>query len=154
MSREAFAEAVSGIKSKYPDPCSALLPALHRAQEEFGWLSPEALESVADVLSMSKAFVRGVATFHSMYRVNPQGRHLIALCTNVSCAVCGSEDLLRVLRERYSLEPGFTSPDGRFSLIEMECIGACDGSPAMLVNEDEHVNLTPDSIIEILEQYK
>lgn len=154
MSRAAFAEAVNGIKSKYPDPRSALLPALHKAQEEFGWLSPEVLESVANSLSMSRAFVRGVATFHSMYRVKPQGRHLIALCTNVSCTVCGSEDILRVLKERYSLEPGGTSPDGRFSLVEMECIGACDVSPAMLVNEDEHANLTTDNIIALLEQYK
>jgi len=142
------------IKSKYPDPRSALLPALYLAQKELGWLSPEALSQVAKTLNLPEAAVRGTATFYSMFRQVEVGRHLIQLCTNVSCMILGAERLVEWLETRYGLVPNGTTSDGRFSLVVMECIGACGTGPAMLVDTDFHEDLTEDNLEGILERYK
>jgi NADH:ubiquinone oxidoreductase subunit E len=89
-----------------------------------------------------------------MYRQKPMGRHLIQLCTNVSCMILGAERLVDFLKSTYGVEPGGVSPDGRFSLVIMECIGACGTAPAMLVNDDFHENLTEKNLQEILEKYR
>lgn len=142
------------LRARYPTARAALLPAIYIAQREFGWLSPEAYEAVSDVLGIPKATVRGVATFYAMYKQRPAGRHLIQLCTNVSCMIVGAEKLVDYLKNKYSLEVGGTTPDGRFSLVIMECIGGCDAAPAMLVDEDYHGGLTAENIDRILEGYK
>jgi len=147
-------KGISEIRGKYPDRKSALLPALYVAQREFGWLSEEAMMSVARALNLPEAMVRGTASFYSMFRHKPVGRHLIQLCTNVSCMILGAEKLVDFLRSKYGVEPGGTSLDGRYSLVVMECIGACGTAPAMLVNTDFHDNLTVTTIEEILEKYK
>jgi len=145
---------ISEIRGKYPDRKSALLPALYIAQRKFGWLSEEAMMSVARALNLPEAMVRGTASFYSMFRHKPAGRHLIQLCTNVSCMILGAEKLVDFLGSNYGIEPGGTSLDGRYSLVVMECIGACGTAPAMLVNTDFHDNLTEKRIEEILENYK
>jgi NADH-quinone oxidoreductase E subunit len=142
------------IIKRYPTPRSAVLPALFIAQNEYGWLSPEALDAVSSVLDMPKATVKGVATFHTMFRNRPGGRHLIQLCSNIACMIFGAESLLELLEERFGLKQDGTSSDGRFSLAVMECIGACDTPPAMMVNNDFHTNLTAGSIMRILDGYK
>lgn len=142
------------LQEKYPSTEATLLPALYLAQEEFGWLSPEAMEFISEALNIPKATVKGVATFYAMYKNKPMGRHLIQLCTNVTCMLFGAEDLVELLSKKYNLAPGGTSPDGRFSLVIMECIGACDKAPAMLVNNDLHHSLNEENIIGILESYK
>lgn len=147
-------DEIKDLTVNYPVRRGALLSALHIAQREAGWLSQEALESVSDTLNLPKATVRGVATFYSMYRQKPMGRNLIQLCTNVACMVLGADSLVDLLKERYGIEPGTTTEDGRFSLVIMECIGACDKAPAMLVNADFHSGLTEDNIFGILEEYK
>lgn len=147
-------ERLQEIIKIYPNREAAVLPALYIAQEEFGWLSQEALKTVSNSLNLSDAFVRGVATFYYMYKNKPMGKHLIQICTNVSCMLFGGERIVDLLRERYNLEPGGTTEDGRFSFIIMECIGACDMAPAMLVNSDLHGRLTENNIFEILDRYK
>ena len=154
MFSETAIKEIGEIRVKYPNSRAALLPALYVAQREFGWLSPEAYEAVADLLGVPKATVRGVATFYAMYKQKPMGRHLIQLCTNVSCMILGAEKLADFLKSRFGVEPGGVSPDGRFSLVIMECIGACGTAPAMLVNDDFYENLTEKYIEEILEKYK
>ncbi len=154
MSLDSLRQEIQQAVKRYPDRRAALLPALYAAQAEFGYLSQEAYEAVAEILNLPKATVKGVATFYSMYKKKPMGRHLIQLCTNVACMVMGAETLLERLKDRYGLEPGGTTEDGRFSLVIMECIGACDRAPAMLVNTDFHADLNEDNIFEILEQYK
>jgi len=126
---------------------------LNRAQEIYGWLSPETIEYVAEALELTASHVRGVATFHVLYRKQRPGRHMVQLCTNVTCMLFGAESLLHVLDEKYDLRPGQTSGDGRFSLLVMECIGACDQAPAMVVDSNLHQVLNRDSLIEILEGY-
>lgn len=154
MFNESVLKEIDEIKARYPDPKSALLPSLYVAQREYGWLSNEAMESVSKALNVPEAMVRGTATFYSMYRHKPVGRHLIQLCTNVSCMILGAEKLVDFLETKYGVKPDDTSADGRFSLVIMECIGACGTAPAMLVNTDFHDNLSEKRIEEILEKYK
>lgn len=153
LSDSAIREIVE-IRKRYPSVRAAVLPSLYVAQREFGWLSPEALEAVSSTLGVPRSLVRGTATFYAMYKNKPTGRHVIQLCTNVACMIFGAEDLLSSLKSKYGVEVGGTSPDGRFSLVVMECIGACDTAPAMLVNDDFHKNLNETNIFEILEKYK
>lgn len=145
---------IEEIRRKYPTSRAALLPALYVAQREFGWLSPEAYTAVSDLLGVPEAIARGVGTFYAMYRNKPLGRHVVQLCTNVSCMILGAERLVDFLKNKYGLEPGGTTADGRFSLVIMECIGACGTAPAMLVNDDFYENLTEKYIDEILEKYR
>ncbi len=147
-------DEIRDLSRKYPDRRGALLPALYVVQKEAGWLSQEALDTVSRALNLPQATVKGVATFYAMYRHRPMGRHLIQLCTNVACMIMGAERLVDLISGRYGLEPGGTTDDGRFSLVIMECIGACDRAPAMLVDTDFHADLTADNIFEILEKYE
>ncbi len=154
MFSEAAKKEIEEIKAKYPSARAALLPAIYVAQREFGWASPEAYDAVSEMLGVPKAIARGVGTFYAMYKHKPAGRNIIQLCTNIACMILGAERLVDLLKNKYGLEPGGTTPDNRFSLVIMECIGACGTAPAMLVNDDFHENLTEKSIVEILESYK
>ncbi|MEW6740985.1 MAG: NADH-quinone oxidoreductase subunit NuoE [Nitrospirota bacterium] len=153
LSEKAVVE-INQIKGRYHDAQSSLLPTLYVVQREHGWLSPDAVEAVGDLLNVPKAAVKGVSTFYSMFRHKPMGRHLIQLCTNVACMIMGAERLVDILKSRYGLKPNSTTEDGRFSLVIMECIGACGTAPAMLVDTDFHDNLTEQGIVDILENYK
>ena len=154
MFNETVLKEIDEIKGRYPDSRSALLPSLYVAQREFGWLSHEAMSYVARTLNLPEAMVRGTASFYSMFKHKEAGRHLIQLCTNVSCMILGAERLVDFLRTKYGIEPDNTTQDGRFSLVIMECIGACGTAPAMLVNTDFYDTLTEKRIEEILETYK
>lgn len=147
-------EEINEVKSKYHDARFCILPALYIFQREYGWLSLEALEAIADILNIPKATVKGVSTFYTMFNHKPMGRHIIQMCTNVACMIMGGERLLDIFKEEYGLEPGATTQDGRFSLVIMECIGACDKAPAMLVDTDLHGGLTEENIMNILGRYK
>lgn len=154
MFSETAIKELDDIKKKYPDKRAALLPALHIAQREFGWLNEDVMRTVAKALNLTEAEVKGTASFYSMLNLKPMGRNVIQLCTNVSCMILGAERLVDFLRKKYGLEPGSTTEDGRFSLVIMECIGACGTAPAMLVDKDFYDNLTEERIEEILEKYK
>ncbi len=151
------AEAVLEINKaleKYPDSRSALLPALYIAQRHVGHLPMDTLHAVSKLLDLPDAHVRGVASFHVMFRDKPVGRHLIQLCTNVACMSLATSALLDALKENFGLTVGSTTPDNRFTLIEAECIGECEKSPAMLVDNNVHTHLTVESLLEILEKYE
>ncbi|RJQ48884.1 MAG: NADH-quinone oxidoreductase subunit NuoE [Nitrospiraceae bacterium] len=154
MFNETVLKEIDGIKAQYPERRSALLPSLYIAQREFGWLSDEAMQHVAKTLNLPEAEVRGAASFYSMFRHKPAGRHVIQLCTNVSCMILGAEKLVDFIAGKYGVQPNSTSPDGRFSLVIMECIGACGTAPAMLVNTDFYDSLSENRIEEILGKYK
>ncbi len=150
FSEEILREA-DVIVAKYPEPRSALLPLLHLAQREQGWVSPEAQEWLAARLELTPAMVMGVTTFYTMYNQAPVGKYLLQLCRTLSCNLRGSEDIRAHLMKSLSIEPGGTSEDGRFTLVEVECLGACGTAPAMMINDDYHENLTPARVNEILE---
>ncbi|MBF0520792.1 MAG: NAD(P)H-dependent oxidoreductase subunit E [Nitrospirae bacterium] len=138
----------------YPSYQAALLPSFFVAEEIFGFISPEAIGEISNVTGVPAAEIRGVASFYAMYKTKPMGRHIIQLCTNVSCMIEGAYDLVEYLKEKYGLTPGGTTPDGRFSLVIMECIGACGTAPAMILDTDSYENLTKDRLDTLLESYK
>jgi NADH-quinone oxidoreductase E subunit len=139
---------------KYPTKQACLLPALWIVQEQRGWISEASIGEVADVLGLTPAFVKGVVTFYTMYHTHPVGRHFIQVCTTSPCGICGAEDTLRaLLKETGCAELGATSPDGRFTVIEVECLGACGFPTPILVDDDFIESVTPDKVPEILKRY-
>ena len=139
---------------RYPDSRAALLPALHMAQAELGHLSDDALRFIAGELNVPESDVYGTATFYSLIRRGPSGRHVISICHNLPCTLLGAEPLIEHLRNRLGVGESEVTPDGRFSYQRIECIGRCDNAPAMLVDDEYHGDLTPEKIDAILEKYQ
>ncbi len=136
-----------------PAKRSMLLTALYMAQEQYGYLSPEAMERVARRLSMSPREVYNTATFYSMFRTEPVGRHVIQVCEGLSCHLAGgAEDLFDFLMERLGIGAGQTTGDGRFTLQMVQCLAACGSSPAMRINDTLYTNLTLGQVDTILQE--
>lgn len=141
--------------AKFPkeQKISAVLPALHIIQDENdGWLSEELMDAVASYLEIPKIAVYEVATFYSMYDLKPVGKHKINLCTNISCMLRGSEEILEHLRKRLDIDLNQTTKDGKFTLREVECLGACRCAPMMQIDKTYHENLTPEKVDKILNE--
>jgi NADH-quinone oxidoreductase E subunit len=145
-------EEVQRILGKYPVKRAAIMPVLWLAQKEFGHLSAEVQQYVADLLGFPLAWVSGLASFYTMYYKKPIGKYHLQVCTNVSCMLRGSDDVLRVIEDRLKVGLGQTTADGKFSLDEVECLASCGTAPMMQVNEDYHENLTPRSTLELIER--
>lgn len=141
---------IQQLKARYPHPNSALLPALALAQKEHGWLSPEVLEEVAAVMDLSPAQVGSVASFYTMFNRRPVGKYLIQVCTNIACSLLGAEHIVEHLKRQLGINIGETTPDGLFTLLEVECLGSCGTAPAMQVNDTYYENLTAEKVDEIL----
>jgi NADH-quinone oxidoreductase E subunit len=137
--------------TRYPTKMATLLPALWMVQEDRGWVSEEAMAEVAAQLELSPAYVKGVVTFYTMYHQHPVGRHFVQVCTTSPCAVCGAEDVRDAfLRHTGCEELGVTSADGRFTVIEVECLGACGFATPVMINEHVLESVTPDKVPGIL----
>jgi NADH-quinone oxidoreductase E subunit len=147
-----YAERLKLILSRYPDKQGALLPTLNLAQEIRGHISPETMAEVAEVLELMPSYVRGVATFYTMYNKQPVGDFLIQVCTNVACNMCGADEVMEAFLEHTSTEAGETTPDGRFTVIEAECLGACGFPTAIQINERYFENVLPENVPAILQQ--
>jgi NADH-quinone oxidoreductase E subunit len=142
---------LDALLSRYPTKQAALLPALWIVQEARGWISEPAMAEVADVLALTPAYVKGVVTFYTMYHQHPVGRHFIQVCTTTPCHVCGAEDVVQAfLKHTGCGELGVTSADGRFTVIEVECLGACGFATPVMINADFLESVTPDSVPDIL----
>jgi NADH-quinone oxidoreductase E subunit len=141
--------------AEYPTRQALLLPALWMVQEQRGWISEQSIGEVAELLGLTPAYVKGVVTFYTMYHTHPVGRHFIQVCTTSPCGLCGAEDTLRALLEHTGCgELGATSPDGRFTVIEVECLGACGFPTPVLVDDDFIESVTPDKVPSLLENYR
>jgi NADH-quinone oxidoreductase E subunit len=149
-----YAERLAKIRSRYPDNRGALLPVLNLAQEVRGWLSPESMARVAEILDLPATYVRGVATFYTMYNKAPVGRFLIQVCTNVSCNLCGADDVVAALLDGIDRETGEISEDGLFTVIEAECLGACGYPTTVQINERYFENVTADDVPRILDRLR
>jgi NADH-quinone oxidoreductase E subunit len=149
-----YAKRLERILARYPNKRAALLPVLNLAQEIRGHLSAEAMERVADVLDMEPASVRGVATFYTMYNKRPVGRHLIQVCTNVSCNLCGGHEVFEAFLEHTGTEAGQISDDGEFTVIEAECLGACGFPTAVQINSRYFENVDPEDVPAVLARLK
>jgi NADH-quinone oxidoreductase subunit E len=121
----ALFEQVQELAARYPSSRSAVMPALHLAQAEHGWLPPEALREVADALDLTPAYVMSIASFYDMYDLEPTGTHKIAVCTNVSCALNGAQQVVEAFERELGISAGETTGDGEFSLTTFECLGGC-----------------------------
>jgi len=140
---------------QYPTRQACLLPALWMVQEERGWISEPAMAEVAEVLGLTPAYVKGVVTFYTMYHTHPVGRHFIQICTTSPCNLCGAEAVMAaLLRETGCGELGATSPDGRFTVSEVECLGACGFATPIMINDDFIESVTPERVAGILQGYK
>ena len=150
----ALAAQIAEVAGSYPTKQAALLPALHLVQRKHGHIGPEAEAFVANMLDLHPAFVHGAVTFYTLFKTKPMGRHHIQVCRTLSCALGGNEQVIEHLKERLGIHPGATTPDGRFSLVLVECLGACGYAPMFQVNDDYHENLTIDKIDALLEGMK
>jgi NADH-quinone oxidoreductase subunit E len=149
----ALREQLNTWIAKYPNgqQQSALIPCLHILQEaNEGWLSKPVMNALAEYLDIPAISVYEVATFYTMFELSPVGKHKISVCTNISCMLCGSEGVMNHIQQTLDIKPGETTKDGRITLKEVECLGACVGAPMMLVNKQYHEFLTPEKIDSIL----
>jgi NADH-quinone oxidoreductase subunit E len=142
---------VRRLQALYPDKRGALLPVLHMAQDTFGWVSLEVETYVAGLFDLSPAHVHEVVTFYTLYFQQPKGRHVVAVCHNLSCYLAGSREILAHVQRRLGIEPGETTDDGRITLQSVECLCACEAAPMAQVDDRYELNLTPDKIDRILE---
>ena len=147
-------EEIDRWKARFPEgrQRSAVIAALHAVQHEQGHLTPDSMEAVAEYLELPSIQVFEVAAFYSMFETRPVGRHSVSVCTNISCMLCGGDDILAHVRDKLGVEPGQSTADGRFFLKEeFECLAACTGAPMMMVDHVYYENLTPEKVDEILD---
>jgi len=140
------------LLTRYPDRKAVILPALHLAQKEFGYVSDEAIAYIAGLVGTSSSEIEGVATFYTMYNRKPVGKYHVQICRNISCSLLGAEHLIEHVSKKLGVRPGETTPDGKFTLTKVECLGSCGTAPVMQVNDEYHENLTVESIDKILDQ--
>jgi NADH-quinone oxidoreductase E subunit len=140
-------QKIAEFVARYPAKESAVMRALWLAQEKFGWLSIEAMNLVADTIPMPRADVQGVASFYTMYWKKPMGKTHLAVCTNISCMLCGGYEIYNYIKKTYNIGNGDVTPDGLLSLEEAECLGSCGTAPMMQVNNYDYVeNLTIEKL--------
>jgi NADH-quinone oxidoreductase subunit E len=141
---EGLVREFEELVTHYPERRAALIPALHRCQEELGgWLTPEILEALAAFFGLEPVEVFGVASFYPMFHLRPVGTHVVGVCHNISCALRGAEELLGEVCRATGSKPGGISADGRFSVRRLECQGACTAGPMLVLDGAFHENLTP-----------
>jgi len=141
---------VRRLQSLYPDKRGALLPVLHMAQDTLGYVSLEAEEYVAGLFDLSPAHVHEVVTFYTLYFREPKGRHVVAVCHNLSCHLAGAPEILAHVKRRLGIEAGETTADGRVTLQAVECLCACEAAPMMQVDDRYELNLTTEKVDRIL----
>jgi NADH-quinone oxidoreductase subunit E len=140
-------EEIMALPARYPQPRSAVMPALDLAQEELGYLTPEAMTEVATALQLDAGYVEGVATFYTLFHLEPIGKHRFYMCTNLSCTLRGAEEIVEHLRGAIGVKgAGEVSQDGLFSYEEVECMGACEYAPMCRVDHRYHYDLTSEKL--------
>ena len=148
-------EKLEQLLQRYETRRAGVLPALWMVQQARGWISDDAMAEVAEVLDLTPAYVKGVVTFYTMYHQHPVGEHFIQVCTTTCCNLVGAEVVVEALLEQTGCkELGATSPDGKYTVVEVECLGACGFPTPVMVNDDFIESVTPESVSELLERYK
>ncbi|HZC29020.1 MAG TPA: NAD(P)H-dependent oxidoreductase subunit E [Gaiellaceae bacterium] len=150
----AYFDEVQDLKTRYPDWRSAILPALRLAQEKHGYLSADALRECADALETTPAYCESVASFYDMFHLAPVGRHMVEVCTNVSCALVGAQQVLERFSEELGVGAGETTEDGEVTLRTVECLGGCGWATVVAVDEHYRLHVTPDDAPAIVEELR
>jgi len=150
-----FAEEVREIAARYPDSRSAVLPALRIAQERHdGWLPPEAFVEVADALELTPAYCQAVASFYDMYHLAPTGKHLVEVCTNLSCALAQAQAVVDAFESELGVAPGNTTEDGEITFRTVECLGGCGYAPVVALDHRYRHDVKPDDVPAIVEELR
>jgi NADH-quinone oxidoreductase E subunit len=146
---------LDAILARYPTKAGALLPALWIVQEQRGWISPAGMAEVAEVLGLTAAYVKGVVTFYTMYHQHPVGTHFVQVCTTTPCNVCGAERVVDAfLKATGARRPGEISPDGKWTVVEVECLGACGFATPVMIDDDFIEGVTPASVGALVARYR
>jgi NADH-quinone oxidoreductase subunit E len=154
VNAQAFYAEVQELKERYPDRRSATLPALQLAQERHGYLSPEALRETADALGTTPAVCEAVASFYDMLHLAPVGRRMVEVCTNVSCALVGAQQVLEEFERELGVAAGETTDDGAFTLRPVECLGGCGWATVVAIDERYRTGVKPDDVPRIVEELR
>jgi NADH-quinone oxidoreductase subunit E len=147
-------DEIRELAKQYPQSRSAIMPALHLAQKQYGWLPREALEEVGEALELTPAYCMSVASFYDMYHLEPVGEHVIEVCTNVSCALVGAQQTLEAFEHELGVHPGETTPDGKVTLRTMECAGGCGYAPVVVVDSRYREPVRPEDVPALVEEIR
>jgi NADH-quinone oxidoreductase subunit E len=146
---------IQKLRRQYPDPTSAVLPALRLAQDEHGgWLSPDAIREVADALDLTPAYCLSIASFYDQYRLEPVGRRVIEVCTNVSCALAGAQQVVEAFERELGVAAGSTRDDGAYSLGTIECLGGCGWATVVAIDNRHRLRVKADDVPGIVEELR
>lgn len=154
MLAEKYKERIEKHFAKYPDKRSAVMPLLYIAQEEYGWLTPDSIEEVAELCDMDPTQVKSIAGFYTMYAEKPKGKYWLQVCTDLPCALRGADEFHAQLKEYLGVEEGGTTKDGLFTVEHVMCLAACDKAPMLQCNFHYHENLNMDKIRELIEAWR
>jgi NADH-quinone oxidoreductase subunit E len=147
-------DEIQAVAAQYPSRRSAVMPALRLAQERHGWLPPDAFREVAEALELTPAYCAAVASFYDMFHLEPVGRHLIEVCTNVSCALLGAQQVLEAFEDELGVRAGETSEDGQFTLRTVECAGGCGWGTVVAVDHRYREPVEPEDVPGIAEELR
>ncbi len=155
MNGASLAERIRAVRKLYPDRRSAVLPALHLAQEEHGgWLPPDAFREVADALDVTPAYCHSIASFYDMFRLEPAAGTTIEVCTNISCAARGAQQVLEAFERELGIRAGETSDDGTFALGTIECLGGCGWATVIAIDDRQRVGVSPEDVPALVEELR
>lgn len=147
-------DEIQRVAAQYPVRRSAVMPALRLAQEKYGWLPPDAFRAVADALDLTPAYCQAIASFYDMFHLEPVGAHMIEICTNVSCALLGAQQVLEAFERELGIHAGETSDDGAFTLRTVECAGGCGWGTVVAVDHRYHEPVRPEDVSGIVEELR
>ena len=140
-------EEIQAVRDRFPEGSrSATIPALRLAQEQYGWLPPEAIREVADALELTPAYCHAVASFYDMFHLEPIGKHLVEVCTNLSCALSGAQRVVEAFQDEFDMRIGRTTPDGRVTFRAVECLGGCGYATVVVVDGRYHQHVKPEDV--------
>ena len=154
MASATLAAKVDAIRDRYPDSRSLTLPALRFAQEERGWLPPEALVEVAEVLDLTPAYCQAVASFYDMFHLEPVGKHMVEVCTNLSCALVGAQRVVEAFEGALGIRAGETTEDGEITFRAVECLGGCGYATVVAVDDRQRLHVKPEDVAGIVEEIR
>jgi NADH-quinone oxidoreductase E subunit len=154
MAPEALYDEIQTIAARYPQRLSAVMPALRLAQERYGWLPPDAFREVGEALDLTPAYCKAVASFYDMFHLEPVGRHMIEVCTNVSCALVGAQQVLEAFESELGVRAGQTTPDGNVTLRTIECAGGCGWGTVVAVDHRYRERLTAADVPGLVEELR
>lgn len=147
---EAASKEYQNILKKYPEARAALLPVLHLAQREFGWISHDVMRYLSELMDLPVTEIFDTATFYTMFKTKPGGKYHIQLCSTISCALRGSRQLFEHISQKYEIGDGEVSADGKFSLLKVECLGSCGTAPVVQINDDYYEDMTVEKLDSVL----